>query len=98
MTTLECQRDKCDAKLYLFSDRVYDYSTKHVEVGGTNLQAVFDHLVDNNANLRTKVVLFTDGYVDRFDTRGYNNVLWVLTEDGITNSIPDLHRHVKISH
>ena len=98
VTTLECQRDKCDAKLYLFSDRVYDYSTKHVEVGGTNLQAVFDHLVDNNVNPRTKVVLFTDGYVDRFNTRGYNNVLWVLTEDGTTNCIPDLHRHVKISH
>ena len=95
--TLENQKDTYDARLYLFSDYVYDFNPNKVKVGGTDAQALFDHLKQHEVNPRTRVVVLTDGYFSRPDTHGYDNVLWVLTEEHTTNNLPKDHQFIPIS-
>ena len=95
--TLENQKDTYDARLYLFSDYVYDFNPKRVKVGGTDAQAIFNHLKAQDVNPRTRVVVLTDGYFSRPQTHGYDNVLWVLTEEHTTNNLPKDHQFIPIS-
>ena len=95
--TLENQKDTYDARLYLFSDYVYDFNPNKVKVGGTDAQALFDHLKEHDVNPRTRVVVLTDGYFSRPQTHGYDNVLWVLTEEHTTNNLPKDHQFIPIS-
>ena len=95
--TLENQKDTYDARLYLFSDYVYDFNPKKVKVGGTDAQAIFDHLKAQDVNPRTRVVVLTDGHFFRPKTHGYDNVLWVLTEEHTTDNLPKDHQFIPIS-
>lgn len=95
--TLENQKDTYDARLYLFSDYVYDFNPQKVKVGGTDAQAIFDHLKQHEVNPRTRVVVLTDGYFSRPNTHGYDNVLWVLTEEHTTNNLPKDHQFIPIA-
>ena len=95
--TLENQKDTYDARLYLFSDYVYDFNPKKVKVGGTDAQAIFNHLKAQDVNPRTRVVVLTDGYFSRPDTHGYDNVLWVLTDEYTTQNLPKGHQFIPIA-
>mgnify|MGYP003082917296 CR=1 FL=1 len=95
--TLEHQKDTYDARLYLFSDYVYDFNPKKVKVGGTDAQAIFDHLKNHEVNPHTRVVVLTDGYFSRPNTHGYDNVLWVLTDGYTTQHLPKDHQWIPIA-
>lgn len=94
--TLQNQKDKVDAELYLFSDTVYPYSPTEVLTGGTNAQAIFEFLQEQNVDKKTQIVVLTDGYIfEEVDDYGYKNTLWALTENGTDQYIPQEHKTVK---
>lgn len=94
--TLKNQKDKVDAELYLFSNDVYPYSPTEVQTGGTNAQAIFDFLLEQNVNKKTQIVILSDGYIfGDVDDYGYKNTLWALTERGTDQYISEHHKIVK---
>ena len=98
ITTLTKQKDKYDAKLYLFSDNVYEYDKNKIEIGGTNAQAIFDFLEQENVNTKTKIIIFSDGYIfNNINTKGYNNAIWLLTKEGTSEHLPKKHKHITVT-
>jgi hypothetical protein len=98
ITTLTKQKDKYDAKLYLFADNVYEYDKNKIQTGGTNAQAIFDFLEKKNVNPKTKIIIFSDGYIfNNINTKGYNNTIWLLTKEGTSEHLPKKHKHIKVT-
>lgn len=98
ISTLNRQKQTYDAKLYLFSDEVYDFNPEKVYVGGTDIQAVFDHANKHIENKNTQIVILTDGYfASNANTHGFTKIHFVLTEYHTTDALPEGSKYTVIS-
>lgn len=96
--TISSNKDYFVPEILLFSDHVYVYDGKRTIRGGTNAQAIFDYLYNNNVDKRMGIIILTDGEIFKIqNTYGYDNVHWLLIENGTSEYLPKKHKYCHVA-